>query len=130
MTHGPVSMTGFTAALPVARLRGHVDLFRHGQGSMATFLIAGISLLAIVQLRKASRLHGTVADIAAAHRDVIENLRLYPAGGPVSRELWLFSRYGVLRFFRVEASGITEIGADGKVLLQTNPGGTPGDVRG
>jgi hypothetical protein len=97
---------------------------------MATFLIAGISLLAVVQLRKASRLHGTVADIAAAHRDVIENLRLYPAGGPVSRELWLFSRYGVLRFFRVEASGITEIGADGKVLLQTNPGGNPGDVRG
>ena len=116
MTRGPESTTGFAAALPVARQRGHVDRFLHGQGSRAEFLIAGSVMLAIVRLHKASRLHGTVADIAAAFREVIEDLRMYPAVGPVSRELWLFSRYGVLRYFRVEDSGILEIGPDGKVL--------------
>jgi hypothetical protein len=86
---------------------------------MADILIAGSGLLAIVRLRKASRLHGPVADIMAAYQDVIDDLRLYPAGGPVTRELWLFSRYGVLRYFRVEDSGIIETGPDGKVPPET-----------
>ncbi len=120
MTRGPESVTGFAAALPVARRRGHVDLFRHGQGSRAEFLIAGSVLVVIVRLRRATCLHGAVADIAAAFREAIDDLRQYPAGGPVSRELWLFSRYGVLRFFRVEESVITEIGPDGRVLPE-NP---------
>jgi hypothetical protein len=126
MTRGPESITGFAATLPVARQRGHVDLFRHGRGSMASFLIAGSGMLAIVRLHKASRLHGTVADMSAAFREVIEDLRMYPAGGPVLRELWLFSRYGVLRFFRVEDSGITEIGPDGKVLPEPPISGASG----
>ena len=116
MTRGPESTTGFAAALPVARQRGHVDRFLHGQGSRAEFLIAGSVMLAIVRLRRATCLHGTVADIASIFRQVIDDFRGYPAGGPVLRELWLFSRYGVLRYFRVEDSGITEIGPDGKVL--------------
>ena len=124
MTRGPESRTGFAAALPVARRRGHVDLFRHGQGSRAEFLIAGSVMLAIVRLRRATCLHGTVADIASIFRKVIDDFRSYPAGGPVFRELWLYSRYGVLRFFRVEDDGIVEIAADGTVLLPVNPGST------
>lgn len=127
MTRGPETITGFAAALPVARRRGHVDLFRHDQGSRAEFLIAGSVQIAIVRLRRATCLHGPAVDIASAFREVLESLRLYPAGGPVSRELWLFSRYGVLRFFRVEESGISEIGADGKELTkETSGSGTSG----
>jgi hypothetical protein len=101
-----------------------VDLFRHGQGSRAEFLITGSVMLAIVRLRRATCLHGTVADIALLFRKVIDDFRGYPAGGPVVRELWLYSRYGVLRFLRVEDDRITEIAADGTVLLPMNPGGT------
>jgi len=124
LTRGPEPGTGFAAALPVARRRGHVDLFRHGQGTRAEFLIAGSVLLAIVRLRRATCLHGTVADIALLFRKVIDDFRGYPAGGPVVRELWLYSRYGVLRFFRVADDGIVEIAADGTLLLPVNPGGS------
>ena len=90
MTRGPESRTGFAAALPVARRRGHVDLFRHGQGSRAEFLIAGSVMLAIVRLRRATCLHGTVADIASIFRTVIDDFRSYPAGGPLFRRGYEF----------------------------------------
>jgi hypothetical protein len=79
-------------------------------------MVSGGGVLAIIRLQNAPRLYGTLAEIEREFYDAIARLRLHPAGGPVSRELWLYSRYGVLRFFRVEDAGIMEIGADGKVL--------------
>jgi len=37
--------------------------------------------------------------------------------GSVSRELWTYSRYGVLRFFRVEETGLVELKSDGKMIV-------------
>jgi hypothetical protein len=39
----------------------------------------------------------------------------------ISRELWLRSRHGTWRFFRVTADGLVEIGRDGNVC--PGPGG-------
>lgn len=116
MSHGPRPSRGFDAAMPVARARGHVMFFRRTQGSTANLMISGGGLLAIVRLRSAPRLYAAIAEIAWECRFAIDSLRVHPQGGPVSLELWLYSRYGALRFFRVLGDTIVEIGADGKGL--------------
>lgn len=116
MIRGPLPSKGFDAALPVARARGHVEHFRRMRGNTADLMVSGSGILAIIRIQNAPRLYLTLAEIAREFSDAIARLRLHPAGGPVSRELWLYSRYGVLRFFRVLDDGIVEIGADGKVL--------------
>jgi len=116
MSRGPLPSKGFDAALPIARARGHVEHFRRMRGNTADLMVSGSGILAIIRFQNAPRLYGTLAEIAREYYHAIARLRLHPAGGPVSRELWLYSRYGVLRFFRVLDNGIVEIGADGKIL--------------
>jgi hypothetical protein len=116
MSRGPFPSKGFDAAIPIAKARGHVEHFRRMRGNTADLMVSGGGLLAIIRIQNAPRLYGTPAEIAREFYDAIARLRLHPAGGPVSRELWLYSRYGVLRFFRVLDNGIVELGADGKVL--------------
>jgi hypothetical protein len=116
MSRGPPPAKGIEAALPVARARGHVMVFRRERGSTADLMVSGSGILAIIRVQNAPRLYGSLAAIIAEFSDAIARLRLHPAGAPVSRELWLYSRYGVFRFFRVEDDGIVEIKADGNVL--------------
>lgn len=91
-------------------------LFRRMRGSTADLMVSGNGILAIIRVQYTPRLQGNPAEFAAQFRDAIALLRIHPSGGPVSRELWLYTRYGVFRFFRVEDDGIVEIGPDGKVL--------------
>ena len=121
MSHGPLPAKGFDAALPVALARGHVMFFWRGRGSTSDLMVSGNGILAIIAIRNAPRLYGTLAEIEAEFRDAIARLRIHPAGGPVSRELWLYSRYGVLRYFRVEDAGIVELYADGSIMTAAPP---------
>jgi hypothetical protein len=116
MSHGPVPAKGLDAALPVAKARGNVMYFRRMRGSTADLMVSGSGILAIIRIRFAPRLFGTPAEIAREFYEAVALLRLHPAGGPVSRELWLYSRHGVLRFFRVEDNGLVELRADGSVM--------------
>jgi hypothetical protein len=135
MSRGPLPVIGLDAALPFAKARGLVTLFRRSPGNTGHMIIAGNGCLAIVTLQKAQRLHETLADVEREYREALARIRRVPGGGPVSRELWLYSRYGVLRFFRVEDAGIVELCSDGKILPASSPGlaappvspgGTPG----
>jgi hypothetical protein len=116
MIRGPLPSRGFDAALPVARARGHVEHFRRMRGNTADLMVSGGGFLAIIRLQNTPRLWQDIPEIEWQFADAIARLRLHPAGGPVSRELWLYSRYGVLRFFRILENGIVEIGADGREL--------------
>ncbi|OPX62197.1 MULTISPECIES: hypothetical protein [unclassified Methanoregula] len=121
MSKGPQPDRGFDAALPVAFARGHVEFFRRTRGGTADLMVSGSGIIAIIRIRYAPRLYLDLAEIEWEFADPIARLRLHPAGSPVSRELWLYSRYGVLRFFRVLDHGIVEIGTDGKELAMAGP---------
>jgi hypothetical protein len=103
------------AALPVAEARGQVMRFRHSVRNLADFVIVGSGTLAFVRVRKVQCLHGPPEKIEDDLRDEVNMLRRIPDGS-VSRELWPYSRYGVLRFFRVKDTGLVELGADGNLL--------------
>ena len=122
MSRGPLPVIGLDAALPFAKARGQVTLFRHSPGNTGHLMIAGNGCLAIVTIRKAPRLHETLAEVEKDFPDALAHIRIVPGGGPVSRELWLYSRYRVLRFFRVEDDGIVELCSDGKILPASSPG--------
>ena len=115
MTRGPAPVIWMDAALPVAEARGQVMMFRHSVRNLADFVIVGSGTLAVVRVRKVQCLHGPPEEIEKDLRDEVNMLRRIP-GGSVSRELWPYSRYGVLRFFLVEDTGLVELGADGKLL--------------
>ena len=79
------------------------------------FVIQGPGYLGLVGLRRSHKIRATLAEIDHQFARVIAGIRTCPSGGPVSRELWLYSRYGALRFIRVTETGIEEI--DRQVIL-------------
>jgi hypothetical protein len=97
--------------------------FRSSPAYVSEFLFYGNGLLVMVSLRLARKLfHATLAEISAEYADAIAGLCTIPTGGPVSRELWLYSRYGALRFFRVGADGsLEEIDRDGVSFVDGKP---------
>ena len=121
MTRGPPPANGFDAAIPVARARGRMMRLLSSPGNFGDFLIAGGGWLILARLRFSRRLHATLVEIAAEYRSAIDELRSVPAGGPVSLELWLYSRLLALRFFRLSGEGIVEIDRHGVPLATAKP---------
>jgi len=109
MRRGPPPAKGFDVAIPVALMRGDVMLFQRSPGNVCDFTIAGNGILAMVRLMMILRLHATIAEITIEYATAVHGLCTIPFGGPVSRELWLYTRYGTLRFFRVTEAGLVEI---------------------
>ena len=109
-------MIGKDAALPIAQNRGQVRISSHSVRNLAGFVIAGSGTPAFVRMWKVHCLHSPPEKIEADLRNEVSMLRRIP-GGPVSLELWTYSRYGVLRFFRVEETGLVELRSDGKMIV-------------
>ena len=126
MTRGPAPVIWKDAALPVAQNRGQVMIFYHSARNLADFVIVGSGTLSVVRTRKVQCLHGPPEEIEGDLRNEVNILRRIP-GGSVSRELWPYSRYGVLRFFRVEETGLVELGADGKLLSRPSQEPAPAE---
>ncbi|MDO9325427.1 MAG: hypothetical protein Q7T80_10780 [Methanoregula sp.] len=121
MSRGPPPARGFDVAIPVALMRGRVMLFQPSQDHICDFTIAGNGILALVRLMMAPRLHATIAEITRDYSDAVHGLGAIPFGGPVSRELWLYSRYGILRFFRLAETGLIEIDGYGFPFVNGRP---------
>ena len=67
------------------------------------------------------RLHATIAEITIEYAAAVHGLCTIPFGGPVSRELWLYTRHGTLRFFRVTEAGLVEIDSFGFPFVNGKP---------
>ncbi len=134
MKRGPEPVKGFDAAIPAALRRGRVMRFRSSPEYAGSFMFYGNGLLVLVCLRLAVRLsRATLAEIGADYATAIAGLSTIPCGGPVSRELWLYTRHGRLRFFRVGGNdGLEEIDRDGIPFVDGKPVGpvlpAPGDA--
>ena len=125
MTRGPAPVIWKDTALPVAQARGQVMLFAHSVRNLADFVIV-TGTVAFVRIRKVPCLHAPPAKIAEERAPEIGKLRMIPT--TVSRELWVYSRYGVLRFFRVEDDSIVELSADGRPLGSGTTSGSTAPV--
>jgi len=112
---------GIAFAVPVALRRGHVMVFIPSLLNLAEFLITGNGWFVMVRVRLARKICASIAEIEAEFRDEISGLRLVSQSGPVSCELWLYSRYGTLRHFRVGDAGLVEVDCYGALPGQVKP---------
>lgn len=121
MKRGPPPTKGFDLALPIALVRGRVMLFQPLPDHVCDFTITGNGIFALVRLMTATRLHVPIEEIAREFSGAIAGLATIPFGGPVSRELWLYSRYGTMRFFRITGTGLEEIDCCGFLFVNGKP---------
>jgi hypothetical protein len=108
-------------ALPIAHRRGTVQLAESGPDNLFNFTIVSPGLTTFVRVRFMPRILAAVEEILAEFRDAIQRLRAIAASLQVSRELWLRSKHGTWRFFRVTADGLLELDEHGQVLAGTGP---------
>jgi hypothetical protein len=90
--------------------------FLQNRESVCDFMIMGNGNLVVVRVRKARFIRGTREDIEREFQEPIMGLRPFPDSSLILKELWIYSRYGIWRFFRIEDNGIVEICQDGKPL--------------
>lgn len=121
MKRGPPPIRGFDLAIPVALMRGSVMLFRKSPWYACDFTINGNGIFSVVRLRMARRIRATIDEIAHIFSDAIADLAAIPSGGPLSRELWLYSRHRTLRFFRLGDAGLVEIDCYGMAFVNGRP---------
>ena len=126
MRRGPQISQGLALALPFALKRGHVMVFMATLLNLAEFLITGNGLFVLVRVQLARRIRSDIGEIEAEFADAIAGLRLVPRTGPVSCELWLYSRHGTLRHFRIEDTRIVEIDCYGTPPGLAKPVAGPG----
>ena len=108
MTRGPVSEQAVEWALPLAAQRGSVYFFRQGRDCPCDFLIANTSGIVFVRVKRTRCFHQSGPELESECRDHLLRLRAVPVSPTVGRELWVCSRYGRWRFFRVTNTGIEE----------------------
>ena len=104
-------------ALLIAQVRGLAHLVMNGPERLYDMTIVGTIPIAFVKLRFANRVLVDLARIAREYQEEIRRLRMITRDPGISLELWLRSRYGTWRFFRVDAGSISEIDRAGTILL-------------
>jgi hypothetical protein len=84
----------------------------------AMFVIDADGKIFFVYIRRVDPFRVTPADMEAENRTVLTLIRSLPASADIIREFWPYSKYGTLRFFRVEDSRLLAIGRDGRPLAE------------
>lgn len=116
MSRGPYPGRTLAAALPIAEIRGTVHRIQSARGGLYDIVIATAVPVAFVRVRYADRINLSLAETEDFYRDAIEGLRAIVSTENISRELWLRSRHGTWRFFRVITPGLVELSRDGTPL--------------
>ncbi len=122
MTRGRRPTTGLDDAIVTARARGEVMTFCPEPDRVCDFVIRSPGHVIFVRLQRVSRLHCSPKNVEAECSETIDLIRSLPGSGPVSRELWIYSRHG-WRYFRIEDISIERIGKDG--MPAPEPGKEP-----
>ena len=100
----------------IAGLRGIFQQADRGPERLYDFIIAAVFPLAFVKVRFAERIFESAEELANEFQKDIRKLRMIAQDPSISPELWLRSRYGKWRFFRVVADRLIELDRDGKIL--------------
>ncbi|MCK9591295.1 MAG: hypothetical protein M0Q91_04720 [Methanoregula sp.] len=99
MTRGRLPKKGLGDAIMVAKARGTVMCFLQNKETLCDIMIVGNGHLIVVQVRKARRIRGTREEIEREFREPIIELRSFPSSDLILKELWTYSRYGILEVF-------------------------------
>ena len=126
MKRGLLPKKGIGPAVQLAESQGGIVMvFEPSKKNIATFVIVRNGMFTIVSLQFTENLWPDVHEIESRFHDAIVALGLVPYVGPVSRELWLYNRYGTIRKFRLGPVGLIGIVERGPAAGPADSG-TPG----
>jgi len=120
MTKGRPATTGVDDAIVIARKRGCVMRIVYGLESLSDLVIRTAAYVAFVKTRRTEKITATIQEIEHAYQDLIAELRLFPVSAEILRELWIYSKHGTYRFFRINEAGLAEVDQHG--LPVSRPG--------
>ncbi|MFA5268810.1 MAG: hypothetical protein WC379_12640 [Methanoregula sp.] len=117
MTRGPRPHRAIAEAVPIAKARGIIQMAISGPERI--FDIAIISKIPVTFSRVmfAPEILATIQDLAEYYKKEIAQLRVIARDAAVMAELWLRSKHGTWRFFRVTPDSLVEIDRDGKPVV-------------
>ncbi|MDD1685807.1 hypothetical protein [Methanoregula sp.] len=94
----------------------------YGLESVCDFLIRTPVNVIFVKVRRTEKIISTIREFEHEYRDMIEELQLFPESTQILLELWIYSKNGTYRYFRVGRAGLSEIERDGTSGLPVSPG--------
>lgn len=116
MTRGPRPRRAIAEAIAIARARGVIQLAQSGRERIFDIAIVSKVPVAFARVMFAPEILAAIGKLAEEFREEIDQLRIIARDAAVTAELWLRSRHGTWRFFRVLPDGLAEIGQDGQPL--------------
>jgi hypothetical protein len=116
MSRGRPPKNGIGLGLPVAKERGQVMEIVQDGSPPAAFVINADGKVHFIAIKRLDRFRAMPGEVEVELRSLLALIRSLPSGQDVVRELWVYSKAGTLRFFRVEDSWLLEIGRDGRPL--------------
>lgn len=125
MSKGRPATRGIDDAVAIARKRGCVMRIAYGLDSTCDFLIRTVAYIVFAKIRRMDRITATLSEVGHEFRDIIEELRLFPDSKQILIELWIYSKHGTYRYFRVMENGLVEIAADGAPVTVPVPAELP-----
>jgi len=120
MSRGPPSRRALADAIPIARQRGAIQVAGHGPEKLYDFAIVSVLPVVFVRVSYCAHIHAPAEELAWEFKESLERLCRIPKHESISRELWLRSRHGTWRFFRIIAECLVELGRDGQPLAGKN----------
>jgi hypothetical protein len=113
MTKGRPATTGIGDAVVIARKRGCTTRVVYGLESVCDLFIRTAAHVAFIKTRRTEKITATIREIEYAYQNLIGELRLFPESAQILLELWLYSKHGTYRFFRIGEAGLAEVDRDG-----------------
>jgi hypothetical protein len=129
MSRGQRSGRALEAAVPVAHMRGEVMFLERRPGTCFDLLTSGPAGTSAIRVERALRIHGSLAEIAAGYTVTLARISAAALAPGIARELWLWSPWGTMRYFRVENEAITELDRLGVVRVPLAKGSLAGAMR-
>ena len=129
MSRGKRSYRALDAAIPVAMMRGEVMFLEQRPGACFDFLVSGPAGTSAIRVDRALRIHGSLAEIAVYRSETLARISAAALAPGISREFWLWSPWGTMRYFRVEGEAITELDRLGAVRAPLVKGPLAGALR-
>lgn len=121
MKRGRPATKGIDDAVAIALRRGCVMRVTHSSMSVCDFFIRVVTCVIFVRVVRFERITAPVREIEHERRGTLAELRLFPLSHQIQLELWLYSRHGTYRFFRLTDAGLKEIRQDGEIAPATVP---------
>jgi hypothetical protein len=117
MSRGPRPHRALAEAIPIAKVRGIVQLALSGPERIFDIAIVSKIPVTFARVMFAPSILASVQELADDFKSEIGQLRIVARDAAITAEIWFRSKHGTWRFFLVTPNALVEIDREGKRLV-------------